>query len=157
MIAIGEAPTAKTQMLIRRPVADVFDAFIDPAVTAKFWFTKSSGKLEAGKRVRWDWEMYGVGTDVEVKEIEPGRRILIEWSFPRSNTVEWLFDGRADGTTLVAIANRGFKGDGDAQVAQALDSAQGFSIVLAGAKAFLEHGLVLNLIGDKAPDARVKD
>ena len=54
----------KAEMLIRRPVAEVFEAFVDPAVTTKFWFTKSSGRLEAGKRVRWDWEMYGVGDEL---------------------------------------------------------------------------------------------
>ena len=29
----------------------------------------------------------------------------------------------------------------------------GFSLVLANAKAYLEHGIKLNLIFDKAPDA----
>jgi uncharacterized protein YndB with AHSA1/START domain len=51
------APIVKAEMLIRKPPAEVFNAIIDPAVTTKFWFTKSSGKLEPGKRVRWDWEM----------------------------------------------------------------------------------------------------
>ena len=46
---------AKTEMLIRRPVAEVFEAFINPDITTKFWFTKSSGRLEAGKQIRWDW------------------------------------------------------------------------------------------------------
>ena len=36
---------SKTAMLIRRPVADVFEAFINPDITTKFWFTKSSGRL----------------------------------------------------------------------------------------------------------------
>lgn len=35
-----------TGMLIRRPVMDVFEAFIDPDITTTFWFTKSSGRLE---------------------------------------------------------------------------------------------------------------
>ena len=33
-------------MLIRKPVAEVFEAFVDPDITAKFWFTKGSGRLE---------------------------------------------------------------------------------------------------------------
>ena len=70
---------AKTEMLIRRPVAEVFEAFINPDITTKFWFTKSSGRLEAGKQIRWDWEMYNSGTDVNVKAIEPNKRILVEW------------------------------------------------------------------------------
>lgn len=36
----------EAQMLIRKPVEQVFRAFIDPAITVHFWFNKSSGKLE---------------------------------------------------------------------------------------------------------------
>lgn len=49
-----QAPVAKAQMLIRKPVAQVFEALVDPAVTSRFWFSKGSGRLEAGKQVRWD-------------------------------------------------------------------------------------------------------
>ena len=48
----GKAMIAKTEMLIRRPVAEVFEAFTNPDITTKFWFTKSSGQLETGKRLR---------------------------------------------------------------------------------------------------------
>ncbi|WP_449398004.1 hypothetical protein [Chryseobacterium wanjuense] len=43
----------EAQMLIRKPVEDVFNAFINPEVTTNFWFTKSTGKLEEGKTVTW--------------------------------------------------------------------------------------------------------
>jgi uncharacterized protein YndB with AHSA1/START domain len=93
------APVARAGMLIRRPVGEVFEAFADPAVTSRFWFTKGSGRLEPGARFRWDWEMYGVGTDVLVKAIEPGRRILIDWNTADDPTeVEWLFEARGDAT-----------------------------------------------------------
>jgi hypothetical protein len=52
----------EAQMLIRKPVEDVFEAFINPEVTTHFWFTKSTGKLEEGKTITWEWEMYGVKT-----------------------------------------------------------------------------------------------
>jgi uncharacterized protein YndB with AHSA1/START domain len=29
----------------------VFEAFVDPAITSKFWFTKGSGRLETGKQM----------------------------------------------------------------------------------------------------------
>ena len=61
---IRDVPVAKAEMLIRKPVAQVFEAFVDPAITSKFWFTKGSGRLEAGKRIRWDWEMYDVFAQV---------------------------------------------------------------------------------------------
>jgi hypothetical protein len=40
-------------------------------------------------------------------------------------------------------------------VAEAIDSTGGFSLLLAGLKAFLEHGLELNLVVDHEPAALV--
>ena len=45
-----QAPIAKAEMLIRKPVAEVFEAFVDPEITRRFSFTKSTGRLETGKR-----------------------------------------------------------------------------------------------------------
>ena len=148
-------PIVKVQMLIRKPVSEVFMAFVDPAVTTRFWFTKSSGKLESGNEIRWEWEMYGVSALVSVKAVDPNKRILIEWGDPL-RTVEWLFDPRLDNTTLVSISEKGFHGSDDEVVAQALDSKGGFTIVLAGLKALLEHDVVLNLVADQHPDAHKK-
>lgn len=151
---ITEVPVVKAGMLIRRPVAEVFEAFIDPALTSKFWFTKGSGRLDAGRRVRWDWEMFGVSAEVSVKAIESNKRILIEWSSAGGDatTVEWLFAPRADSTTFVTITESGFSGDGDEVVRKALGSQGGFTFLLSGLKAFLEHDIALNLSADHAPD-----
>jgi len=146
------APIVKAEMLIRCPQAEAFNAFIDPAITTEFWFTKSSGKLEAGKRVRWEWEMYGAGDDIDVKAVEAPRRIQFEWSFPKSNMVEMAFAPHAKGT-LVTITNSGLRGDD--VIAEALDLTQGWNLVLAAAKAWLEHGVNLRLVADKAPDHHV--
>ena len=152
---LQNAPSVKTQMLIRRPVAEVFEAFVDPAITTKFWFTKSSGRLEPGKKIRWDWEMYGVSAQVSVQAVELNRRILIEWDDPPC-PVEWLFTARADDTTVVSISNWGFRGSDDEVVAQAIDSMGGFTMVLAGLKALLEHNVLINLVADHYPDAHQK-
>ena len=150
---IQNVPIAKTEMLIRKPVSEVFEAFVNPEITSKFWFTKGSGRLQAGKQIRWDWEMYNHSVQVTVKAIEENRRILIEWGTPGTlTTVEWVFTSRSDNTTFVSVTNAGFSGNGDEVVKQALDSTSGFALVLAGAKAFLEHSIILNLIADRFPD-----
>lgn len=144
-------PVVNTGMLIRRPVAEVFEAFVNPDITTKFWFTKSSGRLAAGKQVQWEWEMYGISVPVTVKAIEPNRRIVIEWpGHDGPTTVEWTFTAH-EGNTFVSITNTGFVGDGDDLVKQATDSTQGFSLVLAGLKALLEHDMQLNLVADRYP------
>jgi uncharacterized protein YndB with AHSA1/START domain len=157
MKTLTKNPIARAQMMIRAPAQAVYEAFVDPAITTKFWFSHSSGRLEVGKQVRWDWRMYGVGSDVAVKALEPGRRILIDWdNGDRPTTVEWVFTPRSDNETMVVVTNSGFEGDGDTVLAQALDSTGGFNILLCGAKAWLEHGIALNLIADHAPDHLVK-
>jgi len=152
-LKLTQVPVSETGMLIRRPVADVFEAFVNPDVTTQFWFTKSSGPLEAGKQVQWAWEMYRITVPVTVKAVEPNRRIEIEWPGAGGPaTVEWKFTPRQDGTTFVGITESGFQGDGDALVKQATGSTQGFSLVLAGLKALLEHDVRLNLVADRYPE-----
>jgi uncharacterized protein YndB with AHSA1/START domain len=149
---LTQVPIMKTAMLIRKPVAEVFEAFVNPDITTKFWFTKGSRRLEPGKQAQWDWEMYGISVPVTAKVVEPNTRIVIEWpGYSGPTTVEWIFAPQKDGTTFVSITERGFSGDGDNLVKQVTDSTQGFTLVLAGAKALLEHGVKLNLVADRYP------
>jgi uncharacterized protein YndB with AHSA1/START domain len=38
---LTQVPVMKTGMLIRKPVAEVFEAFVNPDITTQIWFTKS--------------------------------------------------------------------------------------------------------------------
>lgn len=152
-----KAPMAMAQLLIRKPVGLVFEALVDPAITSRFWFSKGSGVLETGKRIRWDWEMYGHHTYVDVKAIELNKRILIEWNGPENpTTVEWTFEDKGNNTAFVVVKNWGFTGDTDKVVDQALDSTGGFTFLLAALKVFLEHAIEPNFVVDHAPDALVE-
>lgn len=154
MPELYHAPVVRAEMLIRRPVEVVFEAFIEPAITTKFWFTKSSGRVEEGKKVKWEWEMYGVSDRVFVKRLEENERIHIQSS--DGTEVEWTFVSRKENETMVTILNSGFKGSGDEIVNTAIDSMGGYTMVLCGLKALLEHNIILNLVPDKAPDFHVK-
>lgn len=147
-------PIAKTAMLIRRPAADVFAAFVDPAVTTKFWFTHGSGRLREGATVRWDWEMYGVSAAVKVIAFEENRRLVIAWGADDEppTIAEWKFTARGTLETFVEILESNFSGEDEEVTSKAIESAQGFALVLAGAKAFLEHDLQLQLVRDRFPD-----
>jgi uncharacterized protein YndB with AHSA1/START domain len=145
-------PVAKTGMLIRRPMDVVFDAFVNPDVTTRFWFTKSSGRLEPGATARWEWSTYGISIPVTVRDFDPPRRLVIEWpGYASPTTVEWNFRPYQETMTFVDITESGFTGDGDELVGHAAGSTQGFTLVLAGLKALLEHDLELNLVADRFP------
>jgi uncharacterized protein YndB with AHSA1/START domain len=139
-------------MLIRRPVAEVFAAFTEPAQLAKFWLARASGRLAPGATVRWEFIVRGAVTDVRVQAFEANRRIGFVWG--EGDTVELRFTERADGT-FVRIENTGFTGDDDEVVAKAVDSTGGFTLVLCELKALLERGISMSYGPDKLCDAEL--
>jgi uncharacterized protein YndB with AHSA1/START domain len=143
---------AKAEMLIRKPVKEVYEAIINPEITTKFWFTGSSGRLDENKKLEWIWEMYQVRLSVIVQSIEPEKRISMEWGVHEELTrVEWTFKSIREGETFVSVTNSGFKGNQERIISQVRDSTEGFTIVLAGMKAWLEYGIRLNLVVDRFP------
>ncbi|MCL1668099.1 SRPBCC family protein [Elizabethkingia ursingii] len=142
---------AKAEMLIRKPIADVYEAFINPEITTKFWFTKSSGRLDENKNIIWTWEMYNVDVDVEVTDLQPNQKISILWgNYEEKTPVVWTFSEHG-GDTFVSVINSNFTGDEDTVISAVRDSTEGFTLVLAGLKAYLEYGIELNLVKDRFP------
>ena len=110
-LRLTRVPVARTGMLIRKRVEEVFEAVINPEITTKFWFTRGSGPLEVGKTVQWDWEMYGIAIPVTPTMIEPTARIALQWPGQHGpTTVEWTFAAQPDGTTFVRVTHDGFAG-----------------------------------------------
>lgn len=146
-----EKPIAKIELLIRKPVSQVFDAFVNPDIITKIWFNRSSGPLVAGKSVHWYWDKYEASSEIRVLELENNKRIYIEWDADTDSpsNVEWKFEARSDETTYVSVKHSGIVGDGDAVVDKLIDSTGGFALVLAAAKAYLEHGIELNIVADR--------
>lgn len=142
--------TIETQMMIRKPIQQVFEAFIDPEITSKFWFSSATAKLEQGKTVEWTWEKYQVSAKVNVTKIIANELIQIQWGEPNSS-VDFIFEALSDNQTYIRIQNYNIPLQGDELIAFIIDSTGGFTTVLDSLKAYLEHGLELNLVQDKFP------
>ncbi len=144
-------PVAKMELLIRKPVADVFEAFVNPDAITKFWFNRSSGRIETGTTVTWYWDLYNASSVVKVLEVEKEHRIYIEWDADTDNpsNVEWKFEDRAERGTYVSVVHNGFDVEAEDFIEQIVDSTGGFTLVLAAAKAYLEHGIELNIVADR--------
>ena len=142
--------TIDVQMLIWKPVAEVFNAFIDPTITTNFWFTKSSGPLEAGKTVIWGWEAGEVSARIIVEEIIENELIRFDWGDPIPK-VEIEFRPYGDSATLVMIRNYSEELTVGGIINEIIDSTSNLTSVLDGLKIYLEHDIRMNLIGDKFP------
>lgn len=152
MSAPPRTPEVNVQLLLRAPAADVYEAFVEPALLCRFWLVRSSGRLEVGARVTWSFIVEGAEAEIHVEALEPGKRIEITWD--GGERVTWTFEARGL-STLVTIAHTSIGGSPDEAIAKALDSTQGFTLVLCSLKGLLEHGIDLNLMRDKFPDAKL--
>lgn len=149
---IDNTSYAEAAMLIRKPISEVFEAFIDPEITTKFWFTKSSEKLEEGKSIDWVWEMYGNHTvTVKVLSLLANESIVVQWGDDEKAIAEWEFNDLGESKTFVTITYNGIQGKQDEMCSQIRDVTEGFTLVLAGLKAYLEHNIQLNLVADRFP------
>jgi hypothetical protein len=64
--------------------------------------------------------------------------------------VTWSVEETEQGDTILTIEESGFTGSSDAIVEQAIDSTGGFNQVIVAAKAFIEHGIGMNVVADHA-------
>lgn len=154
-LQLTEQPTVQVGMLIRAKPETVFQALVDPAITTKIWFTRSSGRVVEGADLTWEWEMYGASSQAHVEKVEENSLVRFTWSgYDPENptTVEFQLSDRENGTYLQVLES-GFSGDGDAQVTHAIDSTGGFTFFVSALKALLEHGIELSLVADAHPDA----
>ena len=136
----------EASMLIRRAPAEVFGAFVNPMMLRKFWLADATGPLAPGARVKWLFMVPGAEVDVVVRRFEAPHHLTFDWSGGMHVEMHFeLIDGEA---TSVAVAVSGFAGEG--MLEQAVNTIEGFSIVLCDLKTLLETGTSAGLVRDKA-------
>ena len=67
----------KTSIKIQRPLHDVFDAIVDPAKMSNYFISKSTGKIEEGKTLTWQFPEFDLQFPIRVDKVETDK--LISW------------------------------------------------------------------------------
>ena len=137
---------AVAEMLIHRPPEVVFAAFVKPSTIKKFWLKSTSGPLAKDARVAWEFMIKGAREEVEVTEFIADKSIVFLWS--SGIQVRLQFDQQKRGSTKWSVVASGFKGPKTSK--QAIDTTEGFAIVLCDVKALLETGTSGHMVRDKA-------
>lgn len=131
---------------IGKPVADVFDAVVNPTKLSGYFTTigGASAPLANGTTVTWWGDV-----PVEVDEVTKDKRIVLRWdaSVPAGEPayktrIEMNFEALEDGGTLVTIAETGWR-EGENGLAKSYLNCEGWTQMLCSMKAFLEYGINL--------------
>jgi len=56
---------------IQKPAHEVFEAIVDPIKMSNYFIAKSTGRLEPGKTVTWQFPEFDLQFPVRVHEMEP--------------------------------------------------------------------------------------
>ena len=144
---MSSKPRARVTMFIEASPDEVYDAFVDPDKLAEFWLGKSDGRLQLHTPVHWKFLVDGAEVDTTATVMEEGLRLGWDWSDGSKVSVDFE---SLDGGTAVTLINDNFPGRADEKVEAALDSTEGFAIVLADLKTWLESGTSAGITRAKA-------
>lgn len=143
-------PKFQTQLKIRRPVAEVFEAVVNPAKLSSYFVSSASGPLVEGKTVQWSFAEAGDKVfDIEVREVVTNERIVFEWptmSGEYLTRVEMVFKPLDGGAAMVQISESGWRPD-EAGVKASYGNAGGWMHMLCCLKARLEYDINLRAGG----------
>ncbi len=130
---------------IGKPVAEVFDAVVNPAKLSGYFTTVggASAPLVEGTTVTWR------GMAPVVEKVEKDALIVLRWDAmveegeaPYKTRVEMRFQPLEDGGTMVTIAETGWRESARGQKSSYMNC-EGWSQMLACMKAYLEYGINL--------------
>jgi uncharacterized protein YndB with AHSA1/START domain len=151
--------TFKVAARIAKPVAEVFDAVVDPAKLSRYFTTGGAkGCIEPGATVMWDFHDFPGAFPVWVIDVVPERRIVLQWeanevspadgeeavtpSAGYRTTVTMTFEPLEDGRTLVTITEEGWR-ETEGGLRASYGNCQGWTQMLCALKAYLEYGINL--------------
>lgn len=139
---------------IAKPVAEVFEAVVDPAGLSHYFTTGGAkGRLETGATVTWDFADFPGAFPVKVAEVVPNKKIVLHWGAAddsaegktepgHDTTVTMTFEGLDDGRTLVRITEEGWR-ETPKGLKASYGNCEGWTGMLCAMKAWLEHRINL--------------
>lgn len=138
---------------ISKPVHEVFEAVADPASLSCYFTTGGAkGRIEEGTTVTWDFADFPGAFPVQVTEVVPDKRIVLEWEAnepdgagPKYDTTVTMTFSPVDGDpqrTLVEIAEEGWR-ETESGLRASYGNCMGWSQMLAALKVWIEHGINL--------------
>jgi uncharacterized protein YndB with AHSA1/START domain len=135
---------------IARPIEEVFDHVVEPALLCSYFTSEASAALEPGRKVRWTWKG-GEREDVMVDEVVRPHVIVFRWQAflrPEITTVRMAFEPLATGEggavgTRLTVSEDGWREGDTAALASAFEHCAGWQHMLLCLRARMTFGIDL--------------
>ena len=141
-------PKFQVQLKIQKPIAEVFEAVVDPQKLSGYFVKVASGPLVEGTTVKWTFAEVPGEHDVIVRQVLEDERIVFEWEGGEGydTRVEMVFKSLDANSTMVQISESGWREDAKG-VESSYGNCGGWMHMMMCLKGYLEHGINLRAGG----------
>ncbi len=123
---------------------EVFEAIVDPEKMSGYFISKSSGRMEEGKQLLWNFPEFDIDVPLRVGKVQTDTYVSYYWNH---NDKELFCEMSLKDTpdkqgTVVSITEKEMDMD-DEGITWLMGNTEGWANFLACLKAYLEHGVNL--------------
>jgi uncharacterized protein YndB with AHSA1/START domain len=106
-----KALEVKAALQIQKPAHEVFEAIVDPDKMSNYFISKSTGRMEEGKNLIWNFSEFDMEVPVRVGKIETDKYTSYYWSGVDGKElfVEMTLTPGNNISTIVSITEKGMK------------------------------------------------
>ena len=133
----------KAALQIRKPVNEVFEAIVDPIKMSNYFISKSSGRMEEGRQIKWQFPEFDMEFPIRIGKIESNKYVSFYWDMDGIELlVEMTLTPKENNSTVVTITEKSRNND-EAGIKWLMGNTEGWANFLACLKAYLEYGINL--------------
>lgn len=132
--------TARVSLQIQKPVEEVFEAIVNPQIMTKYFISESSGRMETGKELFWEFGDFPGKFPVKVTEVQSDSMVSFVWD--EETIVRIILEEQTDKSTVVTITE-GEKELSEKNLEWLIGNTFGWGNFLDCMNAYLEYGINL--------------
>jgi uncharacterized protein YndB with AHSA1/START domain len=133
----------KASLKISKSLHTVFEGIVDPEKMSNYFISKSTGRMEAGKTVTWQFPEFDMSFPVRIDKVETDKFISFYWDdVDGSSTLVEISLKPMDDATFVTVTEKN-RDHNEAGIKWLKQNTEGWANFLACLKAYLEYGINL--------------
>jgi uncharacterized protein YndB with AHSA1/START domain len=132
--------TAQATLQIQKPVSEVFEAIVNPVHLTQYFISESSGRMETGKELTWEFGDFLGKFPVKVIEVQTNQSVSFVWD--EETVVKITLEAQPDNRTVVKVTE-GEKDLNEESLKWLIGNTFGWGNFLDCMKAYLEYGINL--------------
>ncbi len=131
----------KAGLQVLKPVAEVFEAIVDPDKMKNYFISQSNGYMKTDEILVWKFPEMEIEIPVRIGKIETNKYISFYWDGEQT-FVEINLQPVEEGITFISITEKS-KANNEAGIKWLKSNTEGWANFLACLKAWMEYGIHL--------------